>query len=191
MKRIISILTLFILAVGLSACSYEPSAAEKEAEGVNRQLGQYSIGQPVPGFDWSLERDLLIKLYDLRNRKVATHTVWRSDYGMIEGDTPSIGYGLPYDTSLTNPSQLGHKRVRTHGGRVLLEGVIGQQEPNGIYASQNTTATWVMSVDKDTSQILPLYIEGKVTVYPYPVKVDYDTNRVYRAGKPAAAISME
>ena len=66
-----------------------------------------------------------------------------------------------------------------------------QAEPNGIYASKNTTATWIMSVDTETSQIMPLYIEGKVTVYPYPVKVDYEKNRVYKAGKASTVISLE
>lgn len=182
---LIIVLTLFFI----TGC-YEESSTDKESQVVERQLSQYSMGQPVPAFDWSFERDLMIKLYQLRNEKVATHTVWRSDYGMIEGDSPSIGYGLPYDTSLTNPLQLGSKKMKWAGAH-LLEGVIEQQEPNGIYASKNTTATWVMSIDPKTSQILPLYIESKVTVYPYPVKVDYDTNRVHRAGKPSTTINIE
>ena len=187
MKNIIMIL---MLAIGLTACTYEKSSTEKEAEIVERQLSQYSKGQPVPAYDWSLERDLVVKLYDLRNSKVATHTVWRSDYGMIEGDCPSIGYGLPYDTSLTNPLQLTHKSIVYAGGRHLMEGTVEQQEPNGIFASKNTTATWVMSSDTKTGMISPLYIESKVTVYPYPVTVDYKTNRVIRSGASTVTIPM-
>lgn len=178
---------LIIMSLFFSGC-IKNSETGKEAEKVNQQLSQYSKAQPVPAFDWSLERDLMIKLYQLRNQKVATHTVWRSDYGMIEGDSPSIGYGLPYDTSLTNPLQLAYKKVSSS---FWLDGSIEQQEPNGIYASKNTTATWVMSVDAVTGQILPLYIEGKVTVYPYPVKVDYENNRVYRAGAATTTIPID
>lgn len=185
---VIMILALAI-AIMLSSC-VKPTATDKEAEKVDQQLAQYSIGQPVPAFDWSLERDLMVKLYQLRNKKVATHTVWRSDYGMIEGDSPSIGYGLPYDTSLTNPLQLS-RRILRNGTDSWIEGVIEQQEPNGIYASKNTTATWIMSVDKTTGQIIPLYIEGKVTVYPYPVKVDYENNRVYKAGQASTTITLK
>ena len=167
-KIILSIVSLFII-LGMVGCySGNTSANNKEAQAVSRQQDQYAKGQPVPAFDWSLERDLIIQLYNLRNQKVATHTVWRSDYGMIEGDCASIGYGLPYDTSLTNPlvatdvSDRG--TTHTYQGGALAS--IEQAEPNGIYASKNTTATWIMSVDIETSQVMPLYIEGKVTVYP-------------------------
>lgn len=182
-------LIAILMIIALTGC-YEKSSTDKESAAVEKQLSQYSIGQPVPAFDWSFERDLLIKLYQLRNEKVATHSVWRSDYGMIEGDSPSIGYGMPYDASLTNPLQLQSRKIK-YGGVHLLEGTVEQQEPNGIYASKNTTATWVMSVDPETSQILPLYIESKVTVYPYPVRVDYEKNRVYKAGKPSTVINFE
>lgn len=190
MKKFIYAITVFSMTMSLFSCIYEETSTEKESQAVERQLSQYSKGQPIPAYDWSLERDLVVKLYDLRNNKVATHTVWRSDYGMIEGDTPSIGFGIPYDTSLTNPLQLAHKRVQTYGGHALLEGTVEQQEPNGIFASKNTTATWILSVDKETSQIMPIYIEGKVTVYPYPVKVDYKNNRVIRAGVASVSIPM-
>jgi hypothetical protein len=177
--------------MSVTACGREVSSTQKESQAVARQLSVFSKGQPVPAFSYSFERDLMIQLYRLRNEKVATHTVWRSDYGMIEGDTPSIGYGLPYDVSLTNPLQLDHKRVKGYGSHTTLEGTVEQQEPNGTYASKNTTATWVMSVDSDTGQMVPIYIEGKVTVYPYPVTVDYNTNRVYKAGKASTTISID
>ena len=171
---------LGVVAFVLSGCLDDPSFQESQT--VAEQQKQYLISQPVPVFDWSLERQLVIELYKLRNEKVTTHSVWRSDYGMIEGDCPSMGYGIPYDTSLTNPLQ-----------KVLgYEAVVEQPEPNGVFASKNTTATWVMCIDTDKpGALLPVYVESKVTVYPYPVKVDYDKNRVYRAGKPSTNFSID
>lgn len=172
-----AIIFMMLIAVFLvCGCNSRTSAQREEAIKVNSQQDQYAKAQPIPAFDWSLERDLIIKLYGLRNKKVATHTVWRSDYGMIEGDCSSIGFGIPYDTSLTNP-------LVAEGNRCRALTSIEQPEPNGIFASKNTTATWVMSVNTETGAIEPIYVEGKVTVYPYPVKVDYKTNRVYKAGK--------
>lgn len=66
---------------------------------------------------------------------------------------------------------------------------VGQAEPNGLYASTNTSATWVMCVNK-FGQIEPHYVEAKVTGYPYPVKVDYDKNRVHKAGKATVTIRV-
>jgi hypothetical protein len=123
---------------------------------------------------------LVIKLYQLRNQKVATHSVWRSDYGMVEFDCPSMGFGIPYDTSLTNPLTTTNEDQDGYEKAALTS--IGQAEPNGVYASTNTSATWVMCIG-DGGAIEPVYIESKVTVFPFPVSVDYSTNRVEKAGK--------
>lgn len=186
MKFIYAIL-ISIAVLTLNGCeTRKMGAAAKESIAVNRQQAQFAKGQPVPAINWSLERDLLIKLYAVRNSKVATHSVWRSDRGLVEGDCPSLGYGLPYDTSLTNPSKVtsidpNRARMGYHG---YVDGLatIDQAEPNGIFPSKNTAATWVMCTGAAGS-IEPVYVETKVTVYPYSVSVDYNTNRVTKRGK--------
>ena len=169
----------------LTAFSCTPSDTEqsKEQERVNAQQSQYAIGQPVPVYDWSLERDLLIKLYNIRNDRVATHSVWRSNSGIIEDDCPSLGYGIPYDTSLTNPLMATAQRSYNRSSITS----VGQAEPNGVFASTNTSATWVMCANS-LGQIEPHYVEAKVTVYPYSVSVDYDSNRVLRVGEDSVTI---
>lgn len=186
MKKIIFALLMGIVV--LSGCEMNDSESTKEAQKVERQTAQYAIGQPVPAFDWSLERHLMIELYRLRNKKVATHAVWRSDYGTIEGDCPSMGYGLPYDTSLTNPLVSTDEDKDGYSSSALTS--IEQPEPNGIFASKNTAATWVMCVG-DTGGIEPVYVESKVTIYPGPVKVNYSTNRVTRSGAATVSIPKE
>ena len=175
MNRVVLIVIVLVISAMFVACG--DSTSSRESNAVSQQQDQYLIGQPIPKMDWSLERQLVIELYLIRNRQVATHAVWRSDYGLIEGDCPSIGYGLPYDTSLTNPQMITRRRL----GSVLSYGVTEQAEPNGIFASKNTAATWVMCVG-DGGGIEPVYVESKVTVYPGPVTVDYETNRVTRSG---------
>jgi hypothetical protein len=177
MKRIILMVMVLAIAVGCNK-----SQASKEAEKVNAQQSQYAKGQAVPAFDWSLERHLIIELYKLRNKKVSTHAVWRSDHGIIEGDCPSMGFGIPYDTSLTNP-------LKAYGGYQSFTS-IEQAEPNGIFASKNTAATWVMCLGK-TGTIEPVYVETKVTIYPGPVIVDYGKNRVRRSGAATVLINKE
>jgi len=173
-QRPISVVLLSLMAlisVGSSECEYNP-AEKRDRELVQEQQTQYAIGQPVPVFDWSLERETVIQLYQWRNRHVATYSVWRGEQGMIEGDCPSIGYPIPYDTSLTNPLQSYY----TSAGSTTIE----QAEPNGLFASKNTSATWVRCVyEVDGEQLeAPVYVETRVTAYPFPVEVDYTTNRV-------------
>ena len=170
-----------LAAVAFTGCQYNETAASKESKAVNRQQSQYAKGQPIPAFNWSLERDQVIKLYKLRNAKVSTHAVWRSQMGQIEGDCSSIGFGIPYDVSLTNPTQLSSSNINTVAGYRRVDGVIGQAEPNGVFASTNTAATWVMCVGPGGT-IEPHYIEATLNVYPYEVKVDYTHNRVHRTG---------
>lgn len=164
------------------------SVSTTEKKAVARQQSQFAKGQPVPAFNWSFERHLMIQLYKLRNKKVATHAVWRSDYGMVEGDCPSMGYGLPYDVSLTNPLMTSNEDQDGYEKAALA--VVEQPEPNGIFASKNTSATWVMCVGVSGS-IEPVYVESKVTIYPGPVTVNYKNNRVTRSGKATVHISKE
>jgi hypothetical protein len=190
MKKIgMSVLAVSIL---LSGCiEREKTESSKTSAAVERQQAQFSAAQPIPTYDWSLERDLLIQLYNIRNMKALTHSVWRSNYGSIEGDCASIGFGIPYDTSLTNPlvatdiSQGGIRHDYSGGALASIE----QPEPNGIFASKNTSATWVMCAG-ETGTIEPVYIETKVTVYPYSVAVDYAENRVTKAGKASVTLKQ-
>ena len=183
MKKVV---VVFLAVMLLSGC-WE-SQDEKDQSTADEQQKQYAISQPVPQFDWSLERDLVIQLYQARNREVATHTVWRSNYGAIEDDCPSIGFPIPYDTSLTNP--LKSQRVSVSNSNAV---VLEQAEPNGVFASKNSIATWVMCVikDGDLSTTVPIYVEAKATAYPFPVIVDYETNRVTWDGKPSVTIKSK
>jgi len=174
MKKVL--LTAVLGTLLLTGCNNKSNSQDvKDKAAANRQQEQYAKSQPVPKYNWSLERHLVIELQNVRNVKAATHSVWRSNTGQIEGDCPSIGFGIPYDTSLTNP-------LKSVGNRAYALTSIEQAEPNGIFISKNTSATWVMCSGENGS-IEPIYIESKVTVYPYPLDVDYKTNRAIKAGK--------
>jgi len=187
------LLSIILTALLLTGCEFEEKTqSSKIAASVERQQSQYAKAQPIPHYDWSLERDIVIQLYNIRNMKALTHSVWRSDRGMIEGDCASIGFGMPYDTSLTNPlvatdiDQEGDEHNYQGGALASIE----QPEPNGIFASKNTAATWVMCAG-DMGNIEPIYVETKVTVYPYSVYVDYAKNRVTKTGKASVVISTK
>ncbi|MBV1930042.1 MAG: hypothetical protein KUG81_11085 [Gammaproteobacteria bacterium] len=182
MKKILSVMLVVLLSLTVVGCKQSTSQTKKDQVAVERQQGQYSKSQPVPGYIWSLERHLLTELYNLRNMKAITHSVWRGDTSQIEGHCASIGFGIPYDTSLTNPLKGIHGQYRD------TFTTVEQAEPNGIFASKNTNATWVMCAGK-MGNIEPVYVETKVTVYPYPVKVDYVANTVTKAGKASVTIT--
>jgi len=186
MKQIFYICAV-ICSLFLSGCWGE-SSQSTEARKVDKQNDHFSIAQPIPFFNHSIERDMLIKIFHARNEKVATHSLWRSNNGFIEDDCASLGFGLPYDVSLTNPLTIIKRKFVSMAGWVT--GTVEQQEPNGVYASKNTNATWVMCVN-EAGSLDPIYVESKVTVYPYNLEVDYDTNRVKKAGTSSYAITLD
>lgn len=193
MRTLITALSLILIMATLGCRKdTEATTESRDTRRVAAQQSQYEKGQPIPAFDWSLERHLVIQLYRIRNQKAATHSVWRSDRGLIEGDCPSYGYGVPYDTSLTNP--LVATDIDNQGEEHSFEGgaltSIEQAEPNGVFASKNTAATWVMCLGA-AGTLEPVYIETKVTVYPGPVTVDYTTNRVIRSGPATISIKKQ
>lgn len=167
----ITIITIAICGIVLTGC--DDSANRQDSRAVERQQSQYSKAQPIPAYDHSLERQLVIDLYNIRNETLQTHSVWRGMTSVIEGDCPSLGYGIPYDTSLTNPLS----RSTGSNGAIAL----GQAEPNGVFASTNTSATWVFCIAA-SGNAEPHYVEAAVTVYPGPVEVDYSANMATRIG---------
>ena len=173
-------LTFCLFGALILGCSGETQRS-KEKEVVDRQQDMYLIGQPVPTFDYSLERDRVIGLYRARMNAAQTWAVWRSQTGVIEGDCASSGYPIPFGVSLTSPEVIAWSS--SQGGA----GVLPQAEPNGLFTNGITTdATWVFCVTEGS--ITPVYIEDKVTVYPYPVRADYDTNRVTPVGAPTVTL---
>ncbi|MDF1699609.1 MAG: hypothetical protein P1V36_00425 [Planctomycetota bacterium] len=170
----------------LGGCPETPptkSDAEEHAA-VERQQQVYLDAQPVPMYDWSLERDRATQLYDARMSSPQTWSVWRSALGSIEGDCASSGYPLPYGVSLTSPEHA--KLWRGHQSRTSV--TLPQAEPNGLFTNGLTTeATWVFCVVDGS--VAPVYVETKVTVYPYAVNVDYQTGRVSPAGRPSVVMT--
>jgi hypothetical protein len=174
-------LVVFFTLTSESGCN---DATDQDKTTTNKQMKIYLDGQPTPLYDYSPERDMFIQLYNYRMKVTRTWTVWRSDMGMIEGYAATIGYPIPYDVQLTNPLQ--------QDGQVAIE----QAEPNGLYSSKNTSATWIFEVSNVPGKgemMTPVYIEGKVTCYSYPIDVDFEKNRVTRAdtGKPSVQIALK
>lgn len=152
--------TIIILAgllVLVSGCSAEQATQVT----VDRQQAVYNQNQPIHTYDRSNEREIVQQLYDFRIEKnVNTWTVWVSMTGEPMGMCASKGFGIPYNTSLTNPLQT----IYSAGA------VIAQAEPTGLFPGGSTSATWILCLEEDGS-IYPQYIEPDVMTFTWPVKI--------------------
>jgi len=158
------------------ACDANNVQIERRA--VDEQQNLLVKTQPVPYYEFSLERDVVIQLYNARNDARLTHSVITAfGDGQPIWDCPSIGFPIPADVQLTNP-------VKETNGTT-----IEQPEPNGLYSSKNTDATWVLCADG--GEVTPIYVEQKVITFPFPVIVDYVTGTILRDGEATTTIDIK
>lgn len=158
MKRfVIAVCLVVLLAVVAAGCM--ENSERSDSRNVNKQQAHYQKVQPLPYYDYSIPRDVLIQIYNVVTQEARdTYTVIQSMTGAVLFYGPSIGYGIPSDTQLTNALQ-------PRGG---AGAVVEQAEPNGLFSSKNTDGTWVLFVQPDGT-ITPIYTEQKVTTYPFAV----------------------
>lgn len=160
------------------------SAATSEQAQQNARMEQYQRNQPVPVFDWSLERHMLIQIYTARQTATLTHSYVQSEFtGKILWQCDSMGFPLPYSTQLTNPLQVVGSTYSS-GASAVSAVAIGQQEPNGLFPPATSDATMVPCVD-ETGKITPVYEEKHVTVFFRPME-EHDGKLVPTPGKSAS-----
>jgi hypothetical protein len=186
-KALLALLVMCLIVVPLVGCGEDTSATTQQAKVVAKQDSIYDKGQPVPIFNWSLQRDLWIQFYRSQNDAAGTYSAIVSDYGKPLFITQSIGYPIPMDTQLTNPLKLSTLWSSTINDKSshAIDGVLMQSEPNGLYTSPNTNATIIMTTDGE-GMIAPVYSESKVLAFPFPVVWNDKTQMFERvAGKPS------
>jgi hypothetical protein len=159
-KKLIVIASVAALAV--AACSVNTSSINSEQNAVNAQQNQYAKVQPVPYFDYSTQRGLLIDIYRSQNESHQTWAVVTSYSGQLVFQCESEGYPIPASYQLTNPQQVDYVGSGAAGS-------VGLAEPNGLYTG-NTQGTYVMCVRN--GKITPIYTENNVQMFPFAVTVD-------------------
>lgn len=158
---LLSVILSLTLVMVLVNCSGLDNSEKTDSKIVNEQQKIYQKALPIPFFEYSIPRDVYIQIYEVvTTRAYITYTVIESMTGKTFFHGPSIGYGIPVDTSITNPLQVTD---------AYYDLIIEQAEPNGLFSSKNTDGTWVLFVQEDGS-ITPVYTEHKVTTFPFKVK---------------------
>lgn len=171
---------LSLILIFLSGCGGGNEAEDRAI--VDTQQAHYSDVQPLPFYDYSIPRDIVIQIYNVVTQEARnTYTVIESVTGETKFHGPSIGYGIPADTSLTNPLRPSFSRMYNNGE------IIEQAEPNGLFSSKNTDGTWVLFLDGN-GDITPIYTEHKATTFPFAVKKSSDGSWVRADSKKASLV---
>ncbi|HEX9008501.1 MAG TPA: hypothetical protein VF837_04545 [Patescibacteria group bacterium] len=177
MKKYSLLILALVLLFSMAACSTESGITQNKSD-TDWQLQQYNQVQRMHVYTYSWERWIVQTIYDFRITKLTnTWAVWVGDgTGEPIDYCASKGYGIPYSTSLTSPDQVYYNSSGA---------VVAMMEPNGLYPSGNTLATWVLCIETDGS-LHPTYVEPQVIVYDHPISIALDKARgmyrIVRAG---------
>ena len=116
----------------------------------------------MPSIKNGAEMRLLKLVYEMRAQNRATYTYTFSEYSgkfRVLGDTG--GFGSPYAAQYSSPTKI---ISYAHGGSANQ---VPQSEPNGIFMPASADGTWVLMKDPNSAEVLPVYIEPKITVSPF------------------------
>lgn len=171
-----------LAVVGLLAgCSGAPTAQQQENGQQQAASGQLVKNQPVPGLAYSQMRQNLIEIETAQAQGIQTTTFIfnRASQDPIQ-QCPSIGVPIASTASLSNPEQItgGYAGSGTYG-----VGVVGQMDPNGVYAPSDSLGTYVMCVGPNGAAV-PVYAEGEVQTVMGPATWDYGKHQVQLTGAP-------
>lgn len=155
MKRIVLITSVLALA----GC--EPTADDKmnQAQEIISNEAATQVGLPaIVNFQ---EKRMAKMILELRDKAITTYAYVMTLDGHLLKVCDSIGYGLPYATQYTAPQK------RERGTSVVLP----QADPNGLFSPPQADGTWVMCSDPESKKLWPVFVEPRVIVSPFPLRL--------------------
>lgn len=167
------------------ACtSHGPSAQQIEQQQQSADTQSLVNDQPIPHFNYSQERQVLIIAETIAANATPTTTFF-FNYGVQDPYfvCPSLGLGVPDSASLSNPQQIVGVSGRLGGGHDIL----AQMEPFGVYAPTSSSGDYVICVNPQGQEYLKRP-EGPVDTVTAPATWDYKTHREVLVGAPSIAI---
>lgn len=165
MNKLAGALTLVLLSVGLAGCgevtastgsqkeiNYQQNALLEES---NRQLG-------MPNITNFFEKEIAKKIWELRDKPdLTTYAYFQNMEGQFVYLGRCVGFGLPYTTQYTNPEVL-EKGGNSNSGYWAT--TLPQADPNGLYNSETTNATWLILINEETNEQEIIYSEPSIVV---------------------------
>lgn len=179
--------TLAVAAItGLSvvACTNgTPNGQQVEQQQQQGDTQSLVNNQPLPHFGYSQIRQTAIDAETISAEGTQT-----TSFFFQMGDPnpvyscPSLGEPVANTASLSNPLQPYQGSVTTDGGDV-----VGQMDPNGIYAPSASSGTYVICVNSSGGKYLE-YWEGDVMTVTSAATWNSSTHQIEVTGAPTAVI---
>jgi hypothetical protein len=170
----------------LAGCPSHPNADMTEQNAQTAQQRIYDNNQPLPQYNWSLERQVLIDAQDSAARGDAS-----TSFFFVQGVQdpvficPSLGLGVPDTAQLSNPDQIAPISGRWGGGAT----VIGQMDPFGVYTPPTSEGTYVICVinGRPTLQRAEEYVHTVMA----PAVWDVASHQIKVTGTPSLVLNTK
>jgi hypothetical protein len=159
-KRII--FTTIAVALLLNCCAWDdscgPAPSDTQQQDQQEKMSQEGNAQTgMPGIANFTEKKVMKRLYEMRDKNIATYTYLVDMQGKLHHVCDSMGYGLPYGVQYSNPEKLiGGSDYHT----------MPQSEPNGLFMPPSAEGTWVICASTK-GEFTPMYLEPRVIVSPF------------------------
>ena len=168
-----------------SSCGNNPQPSGQQQENVQQRQDTTSLeaSQPIPHYNWSQIRQTAI---DAEN--IAANGTQTTSFFFQMGDQdpvfscPSIGMPVANTAQLSNPDQVVPDPNASAGSEV-----VGQMDPDGVYAPNSSTGTYVICVNSSGADYLQ-YWEGDVMTVAAAAEWNTATHTLKVIGAPTAAI---
>ena len=161
-----------LMASMLAGCGQRETASSKENSYTQDLMEQSSNIVGYPDVTNFFEKAQLKEIYELRDDpNLICYWYTKNDMtGKWIYQGTCIGYGIPYTTQFTQPDTMQRAALpvldingNDKGRNEYYTEVLPQADPNGLYSSASTSATWILTTDKD-GNIKPTYVESEITV---------------------------
>lgn len=172
-KKVLAVVMASMLLVGgLTGCAHRETVSSKENNYTQDIMEQSSNTVGYPEITNFFEKAQLKEIYELRDDpNLICYWYTKNDMTgkwIYQGEC--IGYGIPYTTQFTQPETMQRAALPAlkidgsdKGHNNYFTEILPQADPNGLYSSPSTSATWILTTDKD-GNIAPTYVESEITV---------------------------
>lgn len=172
MKKIY-LLAFAILAAG---CDSKPSSDDIQEAQQEKILAEGASQVGMPGIHNFREKKILKDIFELRDQTgLITYTYIENGFSkIVPGQTAlagkftflgeSVGYGIPAATQFSNPAKIE--------GNSSSYVTLPQADPNGLFSPSSAEGTWVLLKDPSGPDAKPVYVEPRVLVSPFKLRMD-------------------
>jgi hypothetical protein len=173
--------------VALAGCSHAPNTQQKEQNAQTGDTSSLITNQPLPHYNFSQIRQTAIDIENIEAQGTQT-TSFFFNQGVQDPIfvCPSLGLPVPNTAQLSNPQQIAPVSGNYGGGTQ----VIGQMDPNGIYAPSSSSGTAVICVNA-SGQPYVKYWEGFVDAVTAPATWDYTHHVEKVTGAPTYSVKTK